>query len=377
MGIVAFVKFSGVSRLYDALKAFQQAGGTSILAVGIDHKGTSKEGLKYLRDVVNQVFVYHDNSPLRRTFHSKLYIFEQKDTNAILLLGSGNLTAGGLFTNYESHVRVELDLSRSDDQAFYREVRTKCEAFFDISSGCVRELTEELYAQLQVELPDESVASAEDEAASETEAELKQTNNADIERPLSQILKLFGSSKLSPAPRADISLSRQRESDASAVSSEESDETAVQQPSGALRMFWKTLSSNDVSTTSSPGQIVIPLMFRSFFEPLPQTKAADAGGKGRQWDSTFRLDFADGTFIRSVQARCIVYEPETGHPRQNTECRFTFRDQAILERLSAGDIIVFQQTGVARPQFRVERYAPSDARVSDLVNSGARFGWLS
>lgn len=367
MGIVAFVKFSGVSRLYDALKTFQQAGGTSILAVGIDHKGTSREGLKYLRDVVNQVFVYHDNSPLRRTFHSKLYIFERKDTNAILLLGSGNLTAGGLFTNYESHVRVELDLSRSDDQAFYRELRTTCEAFFDTSSDCVRELTEELYAELQSELPDESHASAEDEAASE---------NADIELPPSQILKLFGSSKLSPAPRPDISLSRQNESEGSAVSSAEPDETAVQQPPGDLRSFWKRLSSFDVNTRSGPGQIIIPIGFRNFFEPLPQTKEGDADGKGRQWDAIFPVDFSEGAFIRSVQARCIVYEPKLRQRRKNTECRFTFRDREILKRLSAGDVLVFQQTGVAQPRFRVEKLAPSDPRVSELTRSGAKYGWL-
>jgi TIR domain len=161
------------------------------------------------------------------------------------------------------------------------------------------------------------------------------------------------------------------------IDTQEHSEKTEAETAGGLTGFWKLLSANDVSTTSSPGQIIVPIVFRGFFEPLSQTKAADGGGKGRQWDATFPVDFSDGSFTRSVKARCIVYEPETGHPRQNTECRFTFRDREILERLSEGDILVFQKTGVERPRFLVEKFAPSDPRVSVLKRTGARFGWLS
>lgn len=217
-------------------------------------------------------------------------------------------------------------------------------------------------------------------------AKVKATYDAGVKDPnYSTFLKHFGQFTVPKLDQKEVSLDQfiiQRleeltQSISRLEGSAHSTSRMGLESSGGSRMFWKTLSSNDVSTTSSPGQIIIPIRFLSFFEPLQQTKAADAGGKGRQWDSTFRVDFTDGTFTQSVQARCIVYEPETGHPRQNTEVRFTFRDRAILERLSVGDILIFKQTGLAQPRFRVERYAPSDAQVSVLVNSGARYGWLS
>jgi len=127
---VAFIKLSGVSRISSALETFRRSGGEVVIAAGIDHGGTSKQGLRSLRAVADRIFVYHDIAPQHRTFHPKTYIFEQNRKRAVVILGSGNMTAGGLFTNYEAHVRIELDLSdNADDKNFFTEVMSKCAPF--------------------------------------------------------------------------------------------------------------------------------------------------------------------------------------------------------------------------------------------------------
>lgn len=119
--------------------------------------------------------------------------------------------------------------------------------------------------------------------------------------------------------------------------------TAAQVAGVAPRGFWKVLSKNDTSLTSSPGQIIIPIRFREVFEPLRQTGGGTTERSGRQWERTLRVVFKDGTWTGTApEARVIVYEPQAGHPRPNTECRFTFHHREILERLSPDDVLVFE-----------------------------------
>jgi HKD family nuclease len=108
---VAFVKASGVRHIADALTSFSTHGKVRI-SVGIDFGGTSVEGLEALWDCIEHkgdIWVCHNEAAV--TFHPKLYLF-RNDTVAKLFVGSGNLTEGGLFTNYE--VFIALDLSAAD-----------------------------------------------------------------------------------------------------------------------------------------------------------------------------------------------------------------------------------------------------------------------
>ncbi|HZI19390.1 MAG TPA: hypothetical protein VEY09_12420 [Pyrinomonadaceae bacterium] len=390
IALVAFIKFSGISRLYSALETFRDAGGQSIITAGINHKGTSKQGLQFLREVVDQIFIYYDGSPERRTFHPKIYIFEQKSNRAIVILGSGNLTAGGLFTNYESHIRIELNLSdepqHDEDRAFFDELLAKCLAFQDTTSPCIQELTDEVFTLLEPVLLDELEGEGESGSGDRTGDEATEPEAEGHTPPHSTgISGLFGRSQLPRAPRPDITLGRRRVAARPGVGAAGSTKTAGAKghptPSSAtappsIGGFWKALSANDVSTTSSPGQIIIPITFRDFFEPLTLTKPPDAGGKGRQWEGSFPVRFTDGTYALTVNARCIVYEPETGHKRPNTECRFTFRNRDILERLRAEDILVFRQSSSTAIMFDVERITPPDPRYSSLRRGGRRYDLL-
>lgn len=104
--VVAFAKNSGVLRLRDSLQKFHDNGGELHFYVGIDMNGTSYEALINLLPVTSSLRVVHAENG--QTFHTKLFNFAAKDRSA-LVVGSHNLTGGGMWTNYESSIRLQLD----------------------------------------------------------------------------------------------------------------------------------------------------------------------------------------------------------------------------------------------------------------------------
>lgn len=120
---VAFAKRSGTKHIAAPLATF--AGTNAVeLIVGIDHRGTSEEGLRDLLHAVapgGGLFVFHNRQP--RTFHPKVYLFKSGD-KAEVAVGSGNLTEGGLFTNYEAGLRLMLDMAEPADSAVLQSVES-------------------------------------------------------------------------------------------------------------------------------------------------------------------------------------------------------------------------------------------------------------
>lgn len=105
---VAFAKNSGVLRIKDALKRFREQGGVVNVYVGLDLGGTSYEALTTLLLHTDSLSAVHSESG--QTFHSKIYQFLTGD-KALMVVGSHNLTAGGLWTNFESSVIFKVDKS--------------------------------------------------------------------------------------------------------------------------------------------------------------------------------------------------------------------------------------------------------------------------
>jgi HKD family nuclease len=98
---VAFVKYSGARQIEQNLSDFSRRGQIK-LAVGVDCQGTSAEGLTALMNAVGdrgEIWVFHNET--EATFHPKVYAFAGA-ARADVIVGSGNLTAGGLYTNYEA-----------------------------------------------------------------------------------------------------------------------------------------------------------------------------------------------------------------------------------------------------------------------------------
>lgn len=144
---IAFVKQSGVRHISDALAEFSRRA-TVRVSVGIDLANTSKEGLSGLLECVGErgeVWVFHNENT--STFHPKVYLFKGEGT-ADLVVGSGNLTEGGLFTNYEALLSVSLDLGREADRALLAQAEAALDRWSDPSRGLALRLTTELVERL-------------------------------------------------------------------------------------------------------------------------------------------------------------------------------------------------------------------------------------
>lgn len=110
--IVAFAKNSGVLRIKDALEKFRKRGGTVNVYVGVDLGGTSYEALTALLLHTDSLYVVHTEKG--QTFHTKIYQFVGND-KGLVVVGSHNLTAGGLWTNFESSVLVPVSGANRND----------------------------------------------------------------------------------------------------------------------------------------------------------------------------------------------------------------------------------------------------------------------
>lgn len=123
---VAFVKHSGVRRIGQALG---RVGDRASFFVGIRNDITSYQGIAALLEAGAQVWVV-DTATRRRIYHPKLYLGRSAKT-AKAVIGSANLTAGGLGLNVEASVRLDFDLRRTEDS----KVVTGLERTFDDLPG--------------------------------------------------------------------------------------------------------------------------------------------------------------------------------------------------------------------------------------------------
>lgn len=103
---VAFAKNSGILRIKDSLESFRGQGGTVNVFVGVDLGGTSYEALTALLLHTDSLNVVH--SEKGQTFHTKIYQFLGED-KGLIVVGSHNLTGGGLWTNFESSAFIPVD----------------------------------------------------------------------------------------------------------------------------------------------------------------------------------------------------------------------------------------------------------------------------
>ncbi len=143
---VAFVKRSGTQYIRQSLLEFSNRAEVK-LSVGIDLFGSSREGLNDLIEATpgGQVFVFRNNGPY--TFHPKIYLFKRQD-RADIAVGSGNLTGGGLFTNYEASLVATLHLADPADAAFLLTVEQTLDLWSLPQEGSCYQLTPEFLEQL-------------------------------------------------------------------------------------------------------------------------------------------------------------------------------------------------------------------------------------
>ena len=184
--VVAYVKKSGVTLLASSLQEFKQSGGHVRAVVGVSRhqKNTSVQGLQYLLPLCDELWVYDNESPTS-TFHPKVYIFEKVNEKAIVFIGSSNLTAGGLYTNYEVDSQSQYDLKEASQASNFLAVKQMFDYYSTPSEFC-----RSLSPQLLQELYTEGYLSNEE---AEAHAESEETEVAKDKGK-----KVFGSKRISP-----------------------------------------------------------------------------------------------------------------------------------------------------------------------------------
>lgn len=130
---VAWAKRSGLSRIRDVLTKFREGGGNASMVLGVDAGGATVQGLRLSVELFNAVHVFHERS--RRTFHPKVYL-AFGSSSAHLLVGSNNVTAGGLFSNYEGSLLCRLDLHREEDRRLFDVVNSWFETMLADTEVC-------------------------------------------------------------------------------------------------------------------------------------------------------------------------------------------------------------------------------------------------
>lgn len=154
--VVAWAKRSGLRRVRTQLEAVRDRPGRTRLIVGIDEGGATRQGLELAREIFSSVHVFHDNS--WRTFHPKIYLGVGED-RARLLIGSNNLTAGGVFYNYEA--ALECVLSLPVDQGLVDEVHQYIDRLYADDAVCKPlddSLLEELISNPRYRVRDEDAS---------------------------------------------------------------------------------------------------------------------------------------------------------------------------------------------------------------------------
>ena len=184
--VVAWAKSSGVEALRSSVQAFRGRGGHVRVIVGISLGGTSKQALASILELADDAYVFHVPG---RTFHPKVYI-ASGPTAAAVLVGSHNLTGGGVRGNFEAGVLTELDLHDDADSRFFRAASGYVDRLVSDEEVCRRldaSFLEELIGNARYPLADEERPSADtDHVEAPTSASV-------AEEPLNSP-ELFGSS---------------------------------------------------------------------------------------------------------------------------------------------------------------------------------------
>jgi hypothetical protein len=163
---VAYVKLSGVRQIGHHLHAFA-ADNPVRMTVGIDQGGSSLEGVQTLWLVLGSSrsalkVLHNPGGNPSPTFHPKLWLF-QNATEALLVCGSGNLTGGGLYSNYEAAVLITAPIADPAISA----ARTALHNWADITRPEIRAVDGPVLQLLHAsgELPSEAASHAADAVA--------------------------------------------------------------------------------------------------------------------------------------------------------------------------------------------------------------------
>jgi HKD family nuclease len=123
--LVAYVSTDGINLLYDDIVNFLDRGGKIEWIVGIDNAITSKATLEKLMQLekaypANVKILLFSAGNDYDLYHPKIYWFDDNNSNSIVI-GSANLTGGGLLQNFEASVVLHFDAAIAEDKTAIAE----------------------------------------------------------------------------------------------------------------------------------------------------------------------------------------------------------------------------------------------------------------
>lgn len=105
---VAFMSSNGLEHLWEPLEAALEEGLKARFIIGLDFYQTEPDALYDLLELTGsypgQAELYISGESSKLTFHPKVYIFQYPDESCRIILGSANLTQGGLAGNIEASI---------------------------------------------------------------------------------------------------------------------------------------------------------------------------------------------------------------------------------------------------------------------------------
>lgn len=354
---VAFVKRSGVIHIADGLRAFARRGRVRI-TVGVSMGGTSVEGLESLLDCIDgqgEVWVFHnENGP---TFHPKMYAFSN-ERHAEVIIGSGNLTQGGLFANYESSIEISLDLTNPKDHALSIKVESILDEYADGDCGTAIALTYESLERLHAAgyvVPESQMHPPKPEPTTTATPEHALLPVAD------QLFRHVAVPLPPPIPTVVSSVTPKR-------------------PDKTPSAFYMTLQRTDAGTgQTTPGtarrspEIFIPLAARN------------AAPEFWHWPHAFRQDpespgKLDRTGVPMVIGNVVVKVNMTYFPHRH---EFRLRNELLRSAGGIGDILRIERTDTVEHDYSVtviQQNSPGFERAfarcnRAVTNSPKRWGY--
>jgi hypothetical protein len=159
--LTAFASGGAIEALEPHIDMFLSRDNRLEAIVGLDLGGTDKHALRRLLSLASayhgQVKVWLWDAPQRASiFHPKLYILRTSRTLSAVI-GSANLTLGGLGSNLESQIIFsELAVNTADAKELLSIWDMFARPKPPLKPSFLRELTREVFAEICTRLPDES-----------------------------------------------------------------------------------------------------------------------------------------------------------------------------------------------------------------------------
>ncbi|MBU5347915.1 phospholipase D-like domain-containing protein [Paenibacillus lautus] len=198
---VAYMRLSGLKQLREGIEGLISRDGTVSGVIGINDGITSEEALQTLNEFSDSSTICYTNSDI--IFHPKFYIFDDESANAVIVIGSPNLTRDGLYMNGELAVALSFDLNNEGERKTYEQFNNVIEALLDDSNDTVQKLNSDLIEFLKsVGLIESEVRVTDDE---DIKCRRKRTITSRLtEDQKKEIKDKFPPVKIEAAPRVPI-----------------------------------------------------------------------------------------------------------------------------------------------------------------------------